>query len=74
MLLEFFELPLPFVRMEPANQVTTPTNDFVLGYENSVFVVYLPQGGSGTTIDLGSRTVRDLETPLVRPHATAVHC
>lgn len=49
---QFFELHLPFDKMEPANDHTASKDDFVLAKENEVYAVYLPGGGDGS-LELG---------------------
>ena len=51
--LEFFQAYLPFQAMEPADQLTSNTNDYVFAQPGTVYAVYLPNGGS-VDIDLAA--------------------
>ena len=49
----FFDTYLPFGEMEPANELTPSTTDYVFIKPNEVYAVYVPAGGA-TTLTLGS--------------------
>jgi|GEM_PF-381724 len=57
--LEFFQNYLPFPTMQPADQLTSNTNDYVFASPGTAYAVYLPDGG-GVDIDLaeGDYTVQ----------------
>ena len=42
----FFQAHLPFQKMEPANELTASTTDFVFAQPGQTYAVYLPEGGT----------------------------
>ena len=51
--IEFFEQHLPFDEMQPADELTPATNDWVFTKPGELYAVYIPYGGT-TSIDLSS--------------------